>query len=523
MFLFFDTENSGLSRNFSQLLEIAFIATDSDLNMMSSRQLSSKRLPWNIPSPGAMLVTGIMPENMKKQSDTHYEMMCKVNEYLQNLHWPIIFAGYNVHGYDHGILSQNLHQTLHDPFVMTGRKSWQAPANKIFDILDVVKATHIYAPSALTLDIKSASGRYPSMSLGNVARQNGIDFSENDAHGALADTKATIKVARMLKAAAPRIWDQMLKMSDRQNVQAFLDQNEVFAYSQCPYGAGHNIIGTYLTDANGSRTEAVIWDLNVDPADYLDKTEDELTEIFRLRGDKRFATPLQTLMKHKQPILMPLDMAGPVSPYGLGPKTIEGRLKTIKNNPEFAAKVARAAQKAKPKFKPGQEPEEKIYNFPDKRIRKSIDEWKIAFHAADWGEKTKLIAAFKKTFAKDIKKDPALERFIQFAKRIVYADAPETLSKEEKIKYDTALHARRHSTDEEVPYMTLIKARQELATIEQERAKGAPQWKHVTDSQIRSIKLFYTALEKEFGNAPDISNDNKPLDPPKHFSQKPKN
>ena len=28
------------------------------------------------------------------------------------------------------------------------------------------------------------------------------------------------------------------------------------------------------------------------------------------------------------------------------------------------------------------------------------------------------------------------------------------------------------------------------------RANGDPKWQHVTETQIRSLKLFYTALEK---------------------------
>jgi len=498
VFLFFDTENSGLSRNFSQILEIALISTDADLNMMSRLHLSCKRLPWDVPSPGALLITGIMPEQLKKEPLTHYQMMRQLADYIHDQHWPVIFAGYNIHGYDHGIVSQNLHQTLHDPFLLTGRKNWRSDANTIFDVLELVRATHIYAPSALKLKTKSASGKYPSMSLGHVCRQNGIQLDEDEAHGAAADTRATIDLARKIKNDVPHIWDQMVKMSNRNNVQSFLEDNEVFAYSQCPYGQAHNVIATRLTDVKDSKTDAVIWDLNVDPLDYLDKTEAELIEIMKLWGEERFKTPLQPLQKHKQPILMPLENADPVWPAGLDQKIIKSRLKTLKEHPEFAQKVAKAAKKARPDFVTGIEPEEKIYKFPDNKIRNAIHEWRHDFHQADWDGKQKLIEDFKTRFAKDIKKDPALERFLQFAKRIIYADAPETLTEARKSQYDKAMHQRRTVEDETVPYMTLPKARAELANIEEQRAEGNPQWSHVTDGQIRALKLFYTALEREF-------------------------
>ena len=43
-----------------------------------------------------------------------------------------------------------------------------------------------------------------------------------------------------------------------------------------------------------------------------------------------------------------------------------------------------------------------------------------------------------------------------------------------------------------------IKARKELAEIEAERAQCKEKWKDVTDGEIRSLKLYYTALEKEY-------------------------
>lgn len=497
------------------------ISTDADLNMMSSQHLSCKRLPWDVPSPGAMLITGILPENLKKEPLTHYQMMRRLDTYINNRHWPIIFAGYNVHGYDNGVLSQNMHQTLHDPFLLTGRKNWRSEPNSVFDVLDLVRAVHIYAPSVLKLKIKAESGKVPSMALGNVCRQNGIDLSEGDAHGAANDTRATINLARKIKNDAPHIWDQMLGMSNRNQVKEFMNTHEVFAYSQCPYGKAHNVIGTRLTDTKDSRTDSIIWDLNVDPADYLNKTEDELVETLKTWGEDRFKTPLQSLQSHKQPILMPMDCADPVWPKGLDQKTVKRRLKVLRDHPEFAQKVSIAAKKAQPRFKAGAEPEERIYNFPDRKIQHAIEEWKQKFHEADWEGKKQLIEAFKTRFAKELKKDPPLERFIQFAKRIIYADAPETLSDTQRQQYDKAMHIRR-TTTEEVPYMTLPKARAELAVIEQERAEGSPKWAHITDSQIRSIKLFYTALEREFSDDPSNGNDHGPKAPDNKPKQGPK-
>lgn len=498
MFLFLDTESSGLSKTFSQVYEIAMIATDAELNMMSSLHTDCARLPWNIPGPGALLITGITPDQLKNNPRGHYEMMQEVNDYVDGQNWPVVFAGYNILGYDQAVLAQNLHQTLYDPFVMTACKDWQAEPNNVFDVFELVKAVHIYAPSVLKLDIKTKTGK-PSMALGNVARQNDIDLSEEDAHGAFSDTKATIDLAKKLKQEAPQIWDQMLKMSNSKKVEAFLQDNEVFAYSQCPYGAAHSVIGTRLSDVEDSKTEALIWDLNVDPAEYADASDEKLTKMLRSWGRVRFQQPIQPIRKHKQPILMPVDQADVVWPQGLTKQEVAQRVQYLKENPDFAQRVAHLAKQAQKSFPPGVEPEQQMYEKPDCKVQLMLENWKERFHKADWEEKLKLTEELKQRLASDIRKTPSLKRFVTFAQRLIYANAPELLTEAQQEKIGASLHNRRVSS-EKTPYMTIPKARAELKQIERERAEGLDKWKHVTDSDIRSLKLYYTALEKEFSH-----------------------
>lgn len=498
MFLFLDTENSGLSRDFSQIFEIALISTDSDLNLMSSLHKRCGRLPWDVPTPGAMLITGITPDQLKKESLSHYEMMKQVSEYINDQNWPIVFAGYNITGYDQGIISQNLHSTLFDPFLMSGRRDWNSEPNCVFDVLELVRAVHIYQPGTLKLKIKTASGKFPSMSLGNVCRQNGVSLSETDAHGAYADTKATIDLTKLLKTKAPDITAQMLKMANRNNVDKFMNDNKVFAYSQCPYGDAHTIIGTKITFAEGSKTEAIVWDLNQDPSDWLNKSDDDLVELFKTWGRDRFKTPIQSLATHKQPIVMPMDMAKGLVPDGLTEAKIKSRIKMLEENQDFAKRLAKAAKNARGPFPKGAEPEQQIYNFPSSDIRRDLEDWKKTFHQVDWQQKQDMIVEFRSRFANEMKKDPALKRFMTFAQRIVYANAPDNISEDHRKRMEKALHTRRTTNDADVPYTTLDKARAELAEIEQQRAEGSETWKHVTDTQIRSLKLFYTSLEKEF-------------------------
>ena len=55
-FVFYDTETTGLDINFSQIIQVGCVLTDNNFNILEELNLSSKVLPWIVPSPDAFLV-----------------------------------------------------------------------------------------------------------------------------------------------------------------------------------------------------------------------------------------------------------------------------------------------------------------------------------------------------------------------------------------------------------------------------------------------------------------------------------
>ena len=53
LYVFYDTETTGLDINFSQIIQIGCVLTDSNFNILEELNLSSKVLPWIVPSPDA--------------------------------------------------------------------------------------------------------------------------------------------------------------------------------------------------------------------------------------------------------------------------------------------------------------------------------------------------------------------------------------------------------------------------------------------------------------------------------------
>ena len=57
-YIFYDTETTGKVTAFDQILQFAAIKTDAELNVLDTFDVRCRLLPYIVPSPGALLVTG---------------------------------------------------------------------------------------------------------------------------------------------------------------------------------------------------------------------------------------------------------------------------------------------------------------------------------------------------------------------------------------------------------------------------------------------------------------------------------
>ena len=61
MLVFYDTETTGLNRDFDQVLQFAAILTDDALNEVGRFNIRCRCRPWTVPAPMALKVTGVRP------------------------------------------------------------------------------------------------------------------------------------------------------------------------------------------------------------------------------------------------------------------------------------------------------------------------------------------------------------------------------------------------------------------------------------------------------------------------------
>ncbi len=498
MFIFYDTETSGLDKDFSQILQIALVFTDDNLNILSSKKIECRRSPWVVPSPGALLTTGFTPEDLKKSKNSHYEMMQEVDEWIRSQYMPVIFSGYNTLGYDEPLLAQNLHQNLLDPGLTTLKSPATGETNGRSDIMVLVKAIAIHMPEALKLDTLNDYGT-ASLSLLNVAQQNGVSLGNHDAHDAMNDIKATIGVAKVIRKAAPQIWEQMTNLATVSGVDDFMAKNKIFTHSFMAYGKVRSAVVTNIATRDGDATE-IMFDLSSDPSKYMKMTVDELAECLKPQNAKYH--PFRHAPKDGQPILMPMEMSDRVIPAKFDDKLAEQRADMIKADSDFAKRISEAAAKVRDAgVKPVAPhlPETLMDVDMSAPVRIKVNQWLKEFNnTASWADAAKLVVDFPQRFEEELKTEPHIRRFAKFAGRIVFEAEPEALSAEKQELMRRHIASRVLNPDLSAPYMTLAKARKELEQIEQERGSGRAKWQDVTDTQIRSLKLYYTAIEKEY-------------------------
>ncbi len=523
MYIFYDLETSDLDKNFSQILQIGLIYADKDLNIIEEKEITCKRSPWILPSPSALLITGFAPEQLEKNKNSQFDLLTELEKWLNEKKWPLIFAGYNSTKFDDPFLQNCRHQNLQEPFISSMSKKWGDERNSKIDIITMVKAVAIFAPEILTLNEKNTYGT-KSMALGIVCRQNNINLSEEAAHDAIADVRATLDLAKKIKSEAPKVWEQMMTMRSKDKVDYFLKENPVFGYSYAPRRGqfiSDNIIATSIAQAANYANEQIVFDLSFDPAEYINKSIEELTELMKVESDEHVTHPLRIVKKNQQPVLMPFDMSGTITPDNIDEDTLKQRAEMISKNPVFQKNVAIAADKARPVFENGTEPEQQMFEFIDKAHKKDLQMWINEFHAGNWKERQETVQDFPKRFKLALEKQPSIKRFMSFAMRIIYADAPEVMTENMQQKYSLALLKRLSDTNTDVPWMTFEKVRNQLNEVVELRDKGEERWKNITDKQVEDLRSYYLSIADNLLSITAKNDNNKTSGKSNNNQQKP--
>lgn len=410
-FVFYDTETTGLSRDFDQILQFAAIRTDADLNEIDRFDIRCRCLPWVVPAPIALLVTGIRPAQLiDRELPSFYEMMCAIRGKL--VAWsPAIFLGYNTIRFDEPLLQRAFWQSLHPPYLTVTN------GNARLDVLPLAQAASHLAPTALAYPI-TPTGR-TGFKLDQLAPLNG--FSHEKAHDALADVEATIHVALILKERVPKLWEHAVLNAPKAQTAALLVPGEPVLVVEHFMGCPSLWWGQRLDRNGASGTSASLARLGFDWRSLSGETSDELVSLL-----SKSPKPLRAIALNKAPIVFTADQASNF--FDLSPSELERSDSAFLSiDPEFCAHVLAAADAmAEPRSEP-----EHLEQMVHAGFAGRADEALMAqFHREEWLGRADLVRRFE-----DV-------RFRQLAQRLVYEAAPHLLSKDDVSRLAHAIGER---------------------------------------------------------------------------------
>ncbi len=360
-FFFYDLETTGLNSRQDRVMQFAGQRTDMDLRLIDEPVNELVRLNDDtVPSPEALLVTGITPQQTVENGYSEAEFSKKLIE-----EWftpDTIVIGFNNVRFDDEFIRHLLWRNFYDPYEWAwkdGRSRW--------DMLDVVRMTRALRPEGINWPVDQNGDQVNKLEL--ITRANGI-FHEK-AHDALNDVVATIEVARLIKQHQPRLFEYLFNLRDKKEVQKLVNLNEKkpFVYTSGRYDkqfAKTTVAFPLTTDPNGN---VVVYDLRHDPAKFAELSYGDISKrVFasweERQKDSFESIPVKVLQSNKCPAVAELSVLTKADGWkkiNLSQEVVDKNMMVLLGNPEFAENV-RSAFELRPDFAHSTDPEARLYD-----------------------------------------------------------------------------------------------------------------------------------------------------------------
>lgn len=360
-FFFYDLETSGLNSRTSRVMQFAGIRTDMNLEPIGEPHNILVKLTDDIlPDPGAIMVTGITPQQTLADGLTEPEF-CKF--LATDVFTPdTITVGFNSVRFDDEFIRHTFWRNFHDPYEWAwseGRSRW--------DLLDVVRMTRALRPDGIKWPVDENGKAVNKLEL--ISRENGLVHTK--AHDALSDVEALIGVAKLIKQKQPKLFDWLLKMRDKKEVTKLvnLEDPQPFVYSSGRYDAQFEKTSVAFPLSPGTKPGAVlVYDLRVDPTPFLNASPAQLASVIfadratREREDFQ-RLPVKDLSYNKCPAVAPLGVLDEPTQkrLGLGLELVKKHMAILAANPAFAGSVREAFEMREP-FESSTDPESQLYD-----------------------------------------------------------------------------------------------------------------------------------------------------------------
>ncbi len=172
---FYDLETTGFSSSTARIMQFAGQRTTLDMKPIGEPQnILIKLSPDILPDPGAILLTGITPQQTLTDGVSEAEFLKLFHEEV--VVPDTVFVGYNSVRFDDEFMRYLHYRNFYDAYEWQwrdGRAKW--------DLLDVVRMTRALRPDGIKWPVEAGK---PSNRLEHLTKVNGI--SHDGAHDALS-------------------------------------------------------------------------------------------------------------------------------------------------------------------------------------------------------------------------------------------------------------------------------------------------------------------------------------------------
>jgi exodeoxyribonuclease-1 len=255
-----------------------------------------------LPHPAACLITGITPQRARDKGIVEAEFAGRIHAEMMQA--GTCSVGYNSIRFD-DVFTRNLfYRNLRDPYEREYRNG-----NSRFDLIDLARMCYALRPAGVEWPLHEDGT--PSFRLEDLSAANRIEHE--GAHDALADVRATIGLARLIRTAQPRLFDWALSLRNQATAAGLLDTVEprpvLHTSARIPAARGCTSLFLPLAIQPDRPKSVIAFDLSGNPSALIQEPADVIHDlVFTPSDDMPEGTerlPLKLIHTNQVPMLAP--------------------------------------------------------------------------------------------------------------------------------------------------------------------------------------------------------------------------
>ncbi|ENU1225200.1 exodeoxyribonuclease I [Providencia rettgeri] len=301
-FFIHDYETFGKRPALDRPAQFAGVRTDLDFNIIEEPEVFyCAPADDYLPQPEAVMITGITPQVALSQGVNEAEFAKRIHAAFSVPNTCIM--GYNNIRFDDEVTRNIFYRNFYDPYAY----SWQQ-GNSRWDLLDALRACFALRPEGIQWP-ENEDG-LPSMRLEHLTKANGV--AHENAHDAMSDVLATINMAKLLKAAQPRMFDYFYQLRNKNKISQLIDIVEItpLVHVSGMFGALRSYVSLVAPLAwhPDNKNAVIMCDLSADISPLIELDVQQLrTRLYTPKAELAGESPVPVKLVHinKCPILAP--------------------------------------------------------------------------------------------------------------------------------------------------------------------------------------------------------------------------